>query len=376
MKKIALAFPVGVDHLAQVAFGIRKFSREFTNWQLITNPERHRLEVHELRGWDGDGVISQINTKEEADILHELGIPCVNLSGVLKNSPIPRVRADYYQMGMLGAEHFLTRGFDNFAFYGIKNVWYSKEIARGYNDRLSSHGKKLQCFEALSGISGHWTASNDKLQNWLTTLPRPCALMAAHDPRALEALQSCQSAGLKIPEDISILGTNNDIVSCELVSPSLSSIPRRGEDVGFEAAKMLDAILHGKKPESNEVIIPVDKAIDRESSAMLSVKNPELLKIIEYIRRNISNQINVGSICDASQKSRRWLEVIFQKELNQSPLEFIARTRVAQAREILESGENHKLSAVAYMAGFNSTNQMNKAFIKFYQNPAKFYRNP
>ena len=110
MKRVALAFPLGVDHLAEVAYGIRRFA-DAANWQFLTNPERHRLEIRDLKGWDGDGIIAQINTEAEAEIIQNLGIPCVNISGVLESSPVPRVRADYFSMGKKAAEFFLKKGF-------------------------------------------------------------------------------------------------------------------------------------------------------------------------------------------------------------------------------------------------------------------------
>ena len=135
--------------------------------------------------------------------------------------------------------------------------------------------------------------------------------MAAHDPRALEALQACQRAGLRVPHDISILGTNNDSITCELVSPSLSSIPRRGETVGFEAAKMLDELLRGEVPSAAEIVIPVDKAIDRESSALLSVHNPQLLKIIEYISSIFSLRLSLYIVVGLTCKDLliKWLKI-------------------------------------------------------------------
>ena len=141
MKQIALAFPLGVSHLERVAYGIRRYNREKTNWQLITNPEKHHLEIEQLSEWNGDGIIGFINTEKEAEFIQKKSIPAVNLSGALKNSPIPRVRVDYYEIGVLGAEHLISRGFEDFAYYGIQDVWYAQEIGRGFRETIEDFNK-------------------------------------------------------------------------------------------------------------------------------------------------------------------------------------------------------------------------------------------
>ena len=374
MKQIALAFPMGVSHLERVAYGIRRYSRERGNWQLITNPEKHILEINQLANWHGDGVIGFINTEEEAALIHKMKIPAVNLSGALEKSPIPRVRVNYYEMGSMGAEHLISRGFDNFAYYGIKDVWYAQEIGRGFKETVLDFDKKFSQYDAQSTLSGNWSGGDENLVKWLQELPKPVAMQAAHDPRALEVLQTCIRNGIKIPEELALLGTNNDGITCELAQPTLSSIPRDGEQIGYEAAKLLDRMMNGEKAPTEDVVISPIKVVDRESTAYLALKDPDLLKAVQYIKKNIDKQINVNTICQYICRSRRWLEYSFKKEMNLSPLEFITQTRVNKAKEFLSDSENFKLSAVAYMSGFSSTDQMNKAFKKFYAKSARHFR--
>ncbi|MCM8532658.1 MAG: substrate-binding domain-containing protein, partial [Lentisphaeraceae bacterium] len=216
MKQIALAFPMGVSHLERVAYGIRRYNREKANWLLITNPERHHLELEQLRNWQGDGVIGFINTPEEVEMIQELGIPAINLSGALDTSPIPRVRVDYHKIGCKGAEHLLARGFDNLAYYGIKDVWYAQEVGRGFQETVIDHEKKFFQYNAQSTLTGSWSGADEQLSDWLESLPKPVALMAAHDPRALEVLQTCLQKDIRVPEDLALLGVNNDSITCEL----------------------------------------------------------------------------------------------------------------------------------------------------------------
>jgi LacI family transcriptional regulator len=374
MKQIALAFPLGVSHLERVAYGIRRYNREKTNWQLITNPEKHHLEIEQLSEWNGNGIIGFINTEKEAEFIQEKNIPAVNLSGALKNSPIPRVRVDYYEIGVLGAEHLISRGFEDFAYYGIQDVWYAQEIGRGFRETIEDFNKNYYEYDAESSLSNNWSGGDSQLVEWLQKLPKPAALLAAHDPRALEVLQTCRRMEIKIPEDLALLGANNDGITCELAQPTLSSIPRDGDEIGFQAAHLLDLLMSGDKAPKEDIVIPPLRIVDRESTAYLALKDPDLLRAVNYIKNNIDKQINVNTICQYVSRSRRWLEYSFKKEMNLSPLEFITRTRVNKAKEFLADSENFKLSSIAYMSGFSSTDQMNKAFRRIYGQSARHFR--
>jgi LacI family transcriptional regulator len=377
MKQIALAFPMGVSHLERVAYGIRRYNKEHGNWLLVTNPERHNLELAQLRNWQGDGIIGFINSPEEAQIIQKLDIPAINLSGALAESPIPRVRVDYYKMGSLGAEHLIARGFDDLAYYGLENVWYAEEIGRGFCDKAAEYDKNVHRYDAKSSLSGSWSGVDKQLLSWLSELPKPSGLMAAHDPRALEVLQACLQLEIRVPEDLALLGVNNDTITCELAQPTLSSIPRDGERTGYEAAVLLGKLLNGQVTPGElkkDIVIDPLSPIDRGSTAYLALKDPDLLQAVNYIRKNIDKQINVNSICQYTSKSRRWLEYTFKKEMSLSPLEFLTKVRVSKAKELLEENSSFKLSAVAHMSGFSSTDQMNKAFRKAYGKTARDFR--
>ncbi|WP_162026365.1 DNA-binding transcriptional regulator [Lentisphaera araneosa] len=372
MKRVALAFPIGVDHLTEVLYGIRNHPCA-ANWQFLTNPERHRLEIRDLKNWDGDGIIAQINSQEEAELIQSLGIPCINISGVLKKSPVPRVCADYEEIGKKAAEFFLKKGFRNFAYYGIKKVWYSAEVYRGFRNLVADHGYEVDLYEAHSGVSTEWQQSNDGLESFLRTLAPKTALLAAHDPRAVEVLQTCARIGIKVPEQISVMGENNDKVNCELATPTLSSVARQGRKLGHKVAELLHSFMNGESVAGDHVI-PCGEIFERDSTAVLSIYNPEIAKVVEFIRLNVLQQINVESAASHIGRSRRWLEYHFKEELQQTPLEFISSVRAEKAKELLELDASLRITEAAYKLGFSSTNQLNKYLKKFYGMSAKEIR--
>ena len=361
---IALAFPMGVSHLEEIAYGIRKYCKEHSvNWMLVSNPEKHHLQISEIQPGQVDGVIGMIRNGNDIATASSLGVPVVNVSGVLPKTAFPRVCPDFRAMGALAAEHLLRKGFQNFAFYGLEKIWYSQEMAEGYKEALRDNNKEANILEAgsaglvLGGVS-------ERLMDWLEALPKPVAVLASHDPRAVLVLQACYQRGLKVPEEVSVVGSNNDGITCELAEPTLSSIQRSGEENGYEAAKMLDQMLRGESLESREISLAPVKVVGRESSAMVAVSDPDLAKAVAYIDQNLSSQINVDSVCGHILRSRRWLEYAFRRELKQTPKEFIDEARLKQAKKYLAETNKQKLSAIAQMSGFNSVDQMNQLFLK------------
>ena len=150
--KIALAFPMGVNHLERVARGIRQYSREQGGWTFFTSPESHHVEVSDLEGFDGDGIIGFLNTQEDIAMANKLNIPFVNTSGVFESTPHYRVRPDYLEIGRRGAKHALKRGLRNFGFLGVKDVWYSQMIYEGFCEVINKHGSEVSLFEAESSL--------------------------------------------------------------------------------------------------------------------------------------------------------------------------------------------------------------------------------
>jgi len=135
-KRIALALPLGVSHLEEVVHGIQLHARKQINWDFVTSPETHSIPVSSLAGWDGDGVIGMVNTTEDLRVVRKLKCPVVNLSGALADAGLPRVRVDYELAGRMAAKHFLDRGFERFAYYGLRGIFYARACLQGFRSHV------------------------------------------------------------------------------------------------------------------------------------------------------------------------------------------------------------------------------------------------
>ena len=363
-KKVALAFPMGVSHLEEIAYGIRTYCKEHnTHWMLVSNPEKHHLQISEIHPGQVDGVIGMVRNGNDIATASSFGVPVVNISGVLPKTAFPRVCPDFDAMGLMAADYFLRKGFQSFAFYGLEKIWYSQEMLRGFKRSLTENNKELSVLEAGSG-GGILGGVSERLMDWLEALPKPVAVLASHDPRAVLILQACHERGIRVPEEVSVLGSNNDGITCELAEPTLSSIVRDGARNGYEAAKLLDDLLQRKQVSNREQYLVPLKVVSRESSAMVAVSDPDLVKAVSYIEKNLSSHVNVESVCHHVLRSRRWLEYAFRRELKQTPKEFIDTIRLKHAKNYLAEAQKQKLTAIAQLSGFNSVDQMNQLFLK------------
>ena len=362
-KEIALAIRLGVPHLERVAEGIRDYARRHTEWRFLLSPETHDLPPTSLKGWQGDGVIALCNTQEDLRVLKSLACPVVNISGFLKGAGFHRVRNDYPEIGRRAAEFLYKRGFRRFGFYGVEDVWYSELIEKGFRDALQQQAYPVEILRSSRSENQpvHWNAGLDELEQWLQSMQPPFAVMTSHDPRGAMVIRACERLQLKIPEQVAVLGVNDDSITCESCYPPLSSVDRNSQALGYRVAETLDLLIHGKNV-PQDIVIPPGEIRDRESTQTLVIEHPALAKAVAYAKQHFSEPIGVAQMADAASRSRRWLETTFRKELHLSPAEFLEQLRVEAACEILLAENPPNLGTLAADCGFSGTRQLNAAF--------------
>ncbi len=373
--EIALAINVGITHLERVVRGIRDYAERHTDWRFLISPETHYLSPTALEGWRGGGVIALANTREDVEVLASLDCPVVNLSGATEATPFPRVRPNYGELGRMAARHLLERGYRRFGFYGIADVWYSKCYQAGFSGELAGRGFGCSALEVPGTLRAEtrWDVGQDELERWLETLVPPFAVMAAHDPRAAMVIRACERVGLRVPEDVAVIGVNNDTVACESCRPPLTSIERNDGEIGLEAARMLDGLIRGRSPAAVETVVPPGRIRERVSTDSLAIDQPDLLSAVEFARAHFRKPIGVGDLVEASPRSRRWLEDAFAESLGCTPRTFLFRLRLREARRLLRDEPELALGEVARRCGYSGTRQMNVQFRREWGIPAKEY---
>ncbi|MDC0935806.1 substrate-binding domain-containing protein [Pirellulales bacterium] len=365
-QEIALAFSRG-GHLEVLIEGVLDYVREKElNWCYITALESKTMSVLDLADWPGDGILTAINTKEEAACAEKLAIPIVNVSSALPNISVPSCVIDNCAIGHLAADHLIGKGFRSNAFSGLKDVEYSKQRAQGFSEKLGEAGFSSQ--EFLSYPTYHlkgsdWLRSNHQLAEWLEGLSKPLGLFAVSDYRARQALDACRLVGLKVPEEVAIIGMGNEELVCKHVHPTITSIVRNNHLQGYRSAEMLHKLMLKEEMDVDlHPIAPLD-IVERDSTSTFAVEDERLRQALEYLHDNLHDALfSIDDVTREAGVSRRWLEYAFRDALGETPYQYLRRQRLVRAKRLLVEEPTRKIYAIAQCSGFSSAKQLAMTF--------------
>jgi LacI family transcriptional regulator len=329
-----------------------------------------------LQSWEGDGVITRIKDEPVARQLLSLGIPVVDVRYQAPDLALPAIYSDQHETGRLAAQHFLERGFRSFAYYGPERHNWSEARGEHYAAELARAG--YQCLPAphflKDGEVVPWEERLALLAGWLRELPKPVAIFASRDTRGAELIDACRREGLGVPEQVAVLGVDNDAILCELIDPPLSSVDPNVKRLGYEAAALLDHLMSGNPPPEQPVYIPPLGISVRQSTAITAIEDPDVAAACRFIRENACNRIDVAQVVAQTALSRRALERRFQRWLERSPKAEIHRVQIQRVKQLLIQTD-HRLAEIAALAGFQHVEYMSYLFKKKTgQTPGQFRR--
>jgi LacI family transcriptional regulator len=314
------------------------------------------------REWEADGIIAQIyNTSDIRKIL-DAKIPIIAEDFKERFTNIPNITGGYFEAGKMGAEYYIEKGFRNFAFYGFKNIVWSRERSEGFEEVVNEHGFELHHFEHEEAPSRElWYYKPSSLSQWLNSLPKPVAIMACDDERGQHITEACKLANIHIPEEIAVLGVDNDELTCNLSDPPLSSIGLDTEQGGYEVAKLMDLLINDKNQEPYDVIVWPTHVITRQSTDICATSNKNIAAALKYIHMNIDNNINVEDVLKMVPLSRRALENNFIEVTGTSVYKYISTLRIQRfASRLLETDK--PIVELAMDAGFSDSKNISRLF--------------
>ncbi|MDO4549808.1 MAG: DNA-binding transcriptional regulator [Planctomycetia bacterium] len=350
--------------------GITQYIKEHGPWD-ISYEERGPSSPPPfwLEAWRGDGII----VRDMGDAVHHAqgrGIPLVDISDNSAPS-VASVHSNYAETSRMAAEHLKERFLPHFAFVGLRGRKFSEL-------RKSSFVKyvKGEChvFEfSQQELSQCWTEKKKPFPQWLLNLPKPCGLMACDDLVGLHVLQSCRTVGLRVPDDLSVVGVDDDEIHCMLASPGLTTVSQNAFQVGYQAALMLHTMMRGEKmPERHLQVSPIS-VVCRESTDTWAIENALVIKALRIIQREACHGLNVKALARELNVVRRTLERQFQLVLKRTLKDEILQTQLHRAKELL-SGTDLTLETISKRAGFCSASYMNTVFIRQLKMTAGEYR--
>lgn len=340
--------------------GILSYARRHKPWQIWVEPRGRNEHLRPPPGWAGHGIIARVSNNKMADELAAMGVPVVNVSGLkLKGRAFPTVTTDPDASTQLAADHFLDRGFRHFGYYGTPHFPAARAHYLSYSRVLAKRGLECAYYTPSRGLAGH-EAHRDDLAKWLRTLPRPCGVLC-WGLRGLNVLDACTVAQLDVPNEVAVLSGDYDDLLCEVASPPLSGIETPSERIGQEAAALLDALMHGQPIARELVYVRPTHVIERQSTDVLAIDDPELVAALRFIRDHAGEPIDVTDVLNHVACSRRSLERKFDQVLGRTPANEIRRVHLKRAKELLVETDL-PIPRVAAASGFGSGEYMSQAF--------------
>lgn len=374
--RVGLVFGYSLAYCREILRGIKRFSESKPNWVFTPiAPEPEALTA--LKRLKHDGLIAHVFDRELAIALTRFRKPVVNVSGVLPNLKFPRVAVDHVRVGRMAADHLLDLGLRNFAFVGYDDHDFSKGRESGFCDTINRVGFTVASYHEQQAIlrrdpTGLWTWSNSLLK-WLHGLPHPVGILASHDIQGIQVSEACRWLGLRVPDDVAIVGVDNDDLLCELARPSLSSVELAADQIGYEAASLLNRMLAGSPPPVKPTLIPPVRVVARQSSDVLFVEDSDVKQAVRFIRTNAHRQLRVQEVLDEVRVSRRSLERRFRGILQRGISEEIRRVHLDKAKSLLTETAL-SVAEVAAQSGFLDTRHLSVTFRKEVGLPPLSYR--
>jgi LacI family transcriptional regulator len=375
---VLLVFMTRFEGCTAMLRGIAKYEHSHRPWTVFLDDEGlTAVDPGWLREGKWGGVISHQTTVDLAQACEKLNIPLVDLSDKPPFPGVPKVRPDNTVIGHIGAEHFLERGHTHFGFCGFANASWSCERRAGFGEalRLTGHGCSELDVEWTGGLTPEWDARQTSVIGaWLRRLPKPVAVMACDDMRALQVIAAAQAMDLLVPEEVAILGVNNDTARCDLARPPLSSVAPNAFQAGYQAAEILDQRMAGRKIEDCDIRIEPVEVITRHSTDIVAVADKNVAAALTFIRENACSGITVEQVLHHAFTSRSVLEKKLRRYLGRSPQAEIRRVQVAKVRQLLLETD-FPLKKIAELTGFEHVEYMYVVFKRLIgDSPGSFRR--
>ena len=302
---------------------------------------------------------------ERLEAVLRFGFPVIIIEHHSSNIPdLVHLVTDSHTIGRLAGDHLMHCGFKNFAYCGFDNKPWSVARCLSFNKLITSAGYSCSVYKhPFSPKSITWEKEQKYMVEWLKALPTPIGLMTCNDDRSQQVLQACKLADLKVPEEISIIGVDNDELICNLSDPPLSSVSINFERAGYEAAAALDQMMKGQIVDKTEILVHPTHIVQRQSTDITAINDQEVARAVNYIRNQAKENLGVENVVRVTALSRRILEKRFRKFLGRTILDEIHRVRTNQIAQMLVE-TNLSILEIAMTFGFQGTEHIARYFHK------------
>ncbi len=368
--------------------GIARFVHTNSDWAVRYEEWTEQDDLpHWLSRGKFQGVLCRVRNSRQFEPLRRLGIPIVDLGSLISPTGVANIHSDHLRIAQIAAEHLVLCELSNFAYCGFEGRQFSQLRLAAFQKFLSQRGAESQVFEVSlrsSGLSkrrreGQALSYDSKLAAWLNGLPKPVGIMACNDLCGRHILAVCQELALRVPEQVAVVGVDNDEVLCELAIPALSSVDPGSDKIGFEAAELLNQIIRGAKLPVKPLLVAPRDVVMRTSTDVIAAGDETVVAAMRYIRNHAGTTTTVEDVLQhlADQSlliSRSTLERRFKALLGFLPHDEIVRVRIDRIERLLK-GTEYPLWRIAEIVGLSDEPHLSR-FFKLYNGmaPGEFRR--
>lgn len=376
-RKVALIVETSTGYGRNILSGIVRYRRS-TQWAVFLEQRdlSTRLPAW-IENWHGDGVISRVTSQKLADLVRRKNIPLVELTDRGKGFDFPMVRTHDQMVGFLAADHLFERGFRNLAFCGFQFEAWSKRRESAFHQRATEKGGCCAVFRSpwMKKSAKPWEVEQEQLAQWIDSLAKPLGVMACNDVRGQQVLEACSRAGVTVPEEVAVIGVDDDQMICELCEPPLSSVATNAAVVGFRAAELLDQMMLGNSPADSILKVPPVGITVRQSTDSVAIADKDVAAALTFIRENACLGISVNDVLMNVPVSRSTLERQLRRYFSRSPQQEIRNVQVKRAKELLTETDL-SMEQIAGRCGFEHPEYMHVVFKREVGiTPGRFRRN-
>lgn len=369
-RQVALLIDSSRAYGRGLLLGVAKFLREHRAWTVQTEERRWTDATPAwLRNWQGDGIIAWVEGAKLAGLIRRLGVPAVDVRGSSAESGLPLIDTENQAVAHLAADHLLQRGFRHYAYCGFVGANYSDKRSHWFQEYLARKGFACAVYNPPASsrdaqsleLEKRGLLFQDHLAHWLKALPKPLGIMACNDIRGQQVMNACHRVDLIVPEEVAIIGVDNDELLCELSNPPLTSVMPDTTRIGYEAAALLERMMAGTKPPAEPVLIPPLEIKLRRSTDVLAMNDRQLVAGAHYMREHLFEPITVNDLARAAGMSRRVFERRFTARVGRAPKAEVLRLRLERVKELL-SETDWTLGQIAERTGFKYSEYLHTVF--------------
>ncbi|QDT05428.1 Xylose operon regulatory protein [Rubripirellula lacrimiformis] len=375
-RSVALLIETSNAYARGLLKGIASYMHENELWSIYL-PElgRDSGPPEWLKRWKGDGIIARIENDAVAAAIQRLDLPVVDVSAARHIPEIPYFEINEVGVGRLAFYHLQERGLRNFAYCDEPRFRWSQLRRDGFAKYVAAGGFECNVFQPKRGAKGQQSALSEReqLTHWIKSLPRPVGVLACYDIKAQEILDVCREQGIRVPEDVALVGVDNDEVLCEICTPPLSSVVPAANRTGYMAAKCLDSLMNGEKRTKLCNLIEPLGVVSRQSTDVLAIDDPDVAIAMRFIRDHYSEGVNVRDVLKVVSISRRSLESRFQNTVGRTLHQEITRRRIARVCQLLNESDL-TIAQIAERSGYQNEEYLSVAFRRAMGMPPGRYR--